>query len=103
MIFVVRREVNVLTKTERREKRQKLRGESVCRIIEMNVKVTGDDKFMGCRCSGGEKRTEVTEEDREWHLNLQRLSKMCLILGMLQFIQVLIIRLFVNKNSQQLQ
>ena len=33
----------------------------------------------------------------------QRLSKMCQILGMLQFIQVLIIRLFKNKNSQQLQ
>jgi len=27
----------VLTKIERRKKRQKLRGESVCRIIEMNV------------------------------------------------------------------
>jgi len=47
VIFVVRREVNVLTKTERRKKRQKLRGESVCRIIEMNVEVTGDDKFVG--------------------------------------------------------
>jgi len=66
VIFVVRREVNVLTKIERREKRQKLRGESVCRIIEMNVKVTSDDKFVGCSCSGGEKRTEVIEEDREW-------------------------------------
>jgi len=31
----------------------------------MNVKVTGSDKFMGCGCSGGEKRTEVIEEDRE--------------------------------------
>ena len=51
---------------ERREERQKLRGESVCRIIEMNVKVTGDDKFMGSGCSKGEKRTEVIEEDREW-------------------------------------
>jgi len=59
VIFVVRREMNMLTKIERREKRQKLRGESVCRIIDMNVKVTGDDKFMGCGCSGGEKRTEV--------------------------------------------
>jgi len=57
------REVNMLTKIERGEKRQKLRGESVCRIIEMNVKVTGDDKFMACGCSGGEKRTEVIEED----------------------------------------
>ena len=52
MIFVVRREVNMLTKIERREKRQKLRGESICRIIEMNVEVTGDDKFMGSGCSG---------------------------------------------------
>ena len=66
MIFVVRRDVNMLTKIERREKRQKLRGESVCRIIEMNVKVTGDDKFMGCGCCRGEKRTEVIKEDREW-------------------------------------
>ena len=65
MIFVVRREVNMLTKIERREKRQKLRGESVCRIIEMNVKVTGDDKFMECGCCGGEERTEVIKEDRE--------------------------------------
>jgi len=56
----------MLTKIERREKRQKLRGESVCRIIEMNVKVTGDDKFMGCGCCRGEKRTEVIKEDREW-------------------------------------
>jgi len=62
----MRREVNMLTEIERREKRQKLRGESFCRIIEMNVRVTGDDKFMGCGCSGGEKRTEVIEEDREW-------------------------------------
>jgi len=37
VIFVVSREVNVLTKIERRKKRQKLRDESVCRIIEMNV------------------------------------------------------------------
>jgi len=66
VIFVVHREVDMLTKIERREKGQKLRGESVCRIIEINVKVTGDDKFMRCGCSGGEKRTEVIEEDREW-------------------------------------
>jgi len=56
----------MLTEIERREKRQKLRGESVCRIIEMNVKVTGNDKFMRCGCSEGEKTTEVIEEDREW-------------------------------------
>jgi len=56
----------MFTKIERGEKRQKLRGERVCTIIEMNVKVTGNDKFMGCGCCGGEKRTEVIKEDREW-------------------------------------
>jgi len=52
----------MLTKIESGEKRQKLRGENVCRVIEINVKVTGDDKFMRCGCSGGEKRTEVTRK-----------------------------------------
>ena len=66
MVFVVCGEVDMLTKIERREERQKLRGESVCRIIEMNVKVTGDDKFMGSGCSKGQKRTEVIKENREW-------------------------------------
>ena len=66
VVFVVCGEVDMLTKIERREEKQKLRGESVCRIIEMNVKVTGDDKFMGSGCSKGEKRTEVIEENREW-------------------------------------
>ena len=59
MIFVVCGEVDMLTKIERREERQRRRGESVCRIIEMNVEVTGDDKFKR------EKRTEVIEENRE--------------------------------------
>ena len=56
MIFVVRRAVDMLTKIERREKRQKLRGESVCRIIEMNVEVAGDDEFVRCGCSEGERK-----------------------------------------------
>ena len=56
----------MLTKIERREERQKLRGKSICRIIEVNVKVTGDDKFMERGCSKGEKRTEVIEENRKW-------------------------------------
>jgi len=56
----------VLTKIERRKNTQKLRGESVCRIIEMNVEVTVDDKFMGSSCSKREERTEVIEENREW-------------------------------------
>jgi len=60
------REVDMLTKIERRKERQKLRGESVCRIIEMNVKVTGDNKVMGSGCNRGEKRTEVIKENREW-------------------------------------
>jgi len=62
----MRREVDMLTKIERREERQKLRGKSICRIIEVNVKVTGDDKFMERGCSKGEKRTEVIEENRKW-------------------------------------
>jgi len=62
----VRGEVDMLTKIERREERQKLRGESVCRIIEMNVKVTGDDKLMRSGCSKREKRTKVIEENIEW-------------------------------------
>jgi len=32
----------------------------------MNVKVTGDNKFMGSGCRKGEKRTEVIKENREW-------------------------------------
>jgi len=56
----------VFVEIERRQDREKLRGESVCRIIKMNVEVAGDDEFMGCSCSGGEKGTEVIEEDREW-------------------------------------
>jgi len=38
--------VNVLTKIERRKKRQKLRGKSVCRIIEMNVEVTSSGVLL---------------------------------------------------------
>ena len=61
MIFVVRMEVDMLTKIER-EKRQKLRGENVYRIIEMNVKVTGDDEFMRCGCSEEEKRMKSSRK-----------------------------------------
>jgi len=32
----------------------------------MNVEVAGDDEFMSCDCSEGEKRTEVDEEERKW-------------------------------------
>jgi len=47
------RKANVLSEVERRYKRQKLRGEIVSRIIQMDVKVEGDDKFMRCDCSDG--------------------------------------------------
>ena len=40
-------------KVERREKGQKLRGEVVSRIIKMDVKVAGDDKFVRCGGSDG--------------------------------------------------
>jgi len=60
--FVVGREVDMLSEIERK----KLRGESVCRIIKMHVKVAGDDEFMRCGCSKGEKRTEVIEKDTKW-------------------------------------
>jgi len=57
--FVVRRKVNMLRKIERREKRKKLRSEMICGIVEMNVKVASDDKFMRfCGCKG-EKRIEI--------------------------------------------
>jgi len=39
---------------------------SACRIIEMNVEVAGDDEFVRCGCSKGDKRTEVIDKDREW-------------------------------------
>ena len=39
MIFVVLRDVNMLTKIERREKRSKLRSESVCRIVEILIMI----------------------------------------------------------------
>jgi len=45
-VFVVGRKVNMLSKVEGGKKREQLRGEVVCRIIEMNVKVASDDEFI---------------------------------------------------------
>jgi len=45
-MFVVGWKVNMLSKVEGGEKREKLRGEVVRRIIEVNVKVASDDEFM---------------------------------------------------------
>jgi len=35
-------------------------------LKEERREVAGVDKFVGCGCSKGEKRTEVIKEDREW-------------------------------------
>ena len=45
------RKSHVLTEVERGEKRQKLGSEVICGIIEVNVKVAGDDEFMRCGSS----------------------------------------------------
>jgi len=66
VVSVVGGEVDMLSEIERREKKQKLRGESVCRIIEMNEKVASDVEFMRYGCSEGEKRSKVIEKHIEW-------------------------------------
>jgi len=45
-MFVVGWKVNMLSKVEGGEKREKLRVQVVRRIIEVNVKVASDDEFM---------------------------------------------------------
>ena len=35
-------------------------------IIEVKVKVAGDDEFMRCGSSKGKERIKVVEKDREW-------------------------------------
>ena len=48
MIFVVGRKVNMLSKVKGGQKRQKLRGEVISRIIKMYVKVASNDEFVRC-------------------------------------------------------
>jgi len=64
--FVVGRKVDMLRKIERREKRKELRSEMVCGIVEMNVKVASDNKFMRCGGCEGEKRIEIFKENGVW-------------------------------------
>jgi len=45
VIFVVGRKVNMLNKVKEGEKRQKLRGEVISRIIKMYVKIASNDEF----------------------------------------------------------
>jgi len=59
--FVVGGKVNMFRKIESGEKRKKLRSEMISGIVEMNVKVTSNDKFMRCGGCKGEKRIE-----RKW-------------------------------------
>ena len=35
-------------------------------IIEVNVKIAGDDEFMRCGSSKRKERIKVIEKDREW-------------------------------------
>ena len=62
-MFVVGRKVNVLSKVEGGEKREKLRGEVVRRIIEMNVKVASDDEFMTGGSSEREEGMKVLKKN----------------------------------------
>jgi len=45
-MFVVGKKVDVLSKVEGGERREKLRSEVIRRIIEMNVKVASDDELF---------------------------------------------------------
>jgi len=64
--FVVGKKVNMLRKIERGEKTKKLRSEVICGIVQMNVKVASDDKFMRCGGCEGEKRIEIFKENGVW-------------------------------------
>jgi len=46
VIFVVGRKVNMLSKVKGGEKREKLRGEVISRIVEMYVKVASEHEFV---------------------------------------------------------
>ena len=61
------REVNVLTEVEIRQKRQKLRGKVISRIIKVDVKVTGDNEFVRCGCSDrkGTRSSAIAEGPRD--------------------------------------
>jgi len=68
----MRREVDMFTEIERREKRQKLKGESVCRIIEINVEVAGNDEFVGLQ----QRRDKKTSHRRRRRMARNEWTKM---------------------------
>jgi len=61
-MFVVGWKVNMLSKVEGGEKREKLRGEVISQTIEMYVKVASDHEFVRCGSSEREERIEVVEK-----------------------------------------
>ena len=65
-MFVVGWKVNMLSNVEAGEKREKLRGEVVRRIMEMNVEVASDDEFMRGGSSEREEGLEVLKKNRVW-------------------------------------
>ena len=55
----------MLIEVGRGEKRQKLGSEAISGIIEVNIKVVGDDEFMMCGSSKRKERIKV-KKNREW-------------------------------------
>jgi len=72
-MFVVGRNVNMLSKVEG-EKREELTGEAVRRIIEINVKVASDDKFMTGGSRKREEGMEVLKKNIVWFRKWRRRS-----------------------------
>jgi len=62
----VGRKVNMSNKVEGGENREKLRGNMIRRIIEMNGKVASDDEFMRGGSSNRKGGTEVLKKNRVW-------------------------------------
>jgi len=63
-MFVVGRIVNMLSKVEGGQKIEKLRGEVIRMIIEMNVEVASEDEFMRDGSSEREEGMEVLTKNR---------------------------------------
>jgi len=59
VVFVMGREVDTLSEVDRRQKRQKLRGKMVSRIIKMDVKVASYNEFVTCGSSDRKERIEI--------------------------------------------
>ena len=79
MVFVMGRKSNVLTEVERGEKRQKLGSEVISEIIEVNIKVAGDDDEERKELKSSRKTENglesVDEEGGRYMLNTDRLER----------------------------